>query len=231
MKKSKIIIIALTGISILVAGIITKQNFFLMLPLFVSLFVMSFQSEANRVGPLIGACNSILYTVTYIIMGVYGSAASSFLFSFPLQLMTFFNWKKNAYKKTKTVVFKKMSTKARIISLIGGLALWAILAGIFYYLKYEYAVLDSITFLFGFIIPVLTMLAYIEYTYLWIVQAVMGLFLNIQMALNDISQLTYLIYGVYALYCVICAFINVHKFYKEQQLQIKTGAEETKSEK
>ena len=215
MKKSKIVIIILTGIAILVAGIITKQKFYLMIPLFVSLFVMSFQSEANRVGALIGACNAVLYTVTYICMGVYGSAASAFLFSFPLQLMTFFNWKKNAYKKT--VVFKKMSTKMRIIFFASLCALWAILAGVFYYLKYEYAVFDSITFLLGFIVPVLTMLAYMEYTYLWIVQAVTGLFLNVQMVTNDISQLTYLIYGVYALYCVICAFINVRKFRKEQQ--------------
>ena len=215
MKKSKIVIIALTGVAILVAGILTKQQFFLMIPLFVSLFVMSFQSEANRIGALIGACNAVLYTITYICMGVYGSAASALLFSFPLQLMTFFNWKKNAYKKT--VVFKKMSTKVRIIFVAALLILWAIVAGIFHYLEYEYAVLDSISFLFGFILPVLTMLAYIEYTYLWIVQAVTGLFLNVQMVSNDVSQLTYLIYGVYALYCVICAFINVHKFYKEQQ--------------
>ncbi len=221
MKKSKIIIIVLTGIAILVSGILTKQHFFLMLPLFVSLFVMSFQSEANRVGALIGACNAVLYTITYICMGVYGSAASAFLFSFPLQLMTFFNWKKNAYKKT--VVFKRMSTKVRIISCVSGLALWAILAGVFYYLKYEYAVFDSVSFLLGFIVPILTMLAYIEYTYLWIFQAVTGLFLNIQMVSNDISQLTYLIYGVYALYCVICAFINVRKFYKEQQNEVQNS--------
>ena len=221
MKKSKIIIIVLTGIAILVSGILTKQHFFLMLPLFVSLFVMSFQSEANRVGALIGACNAVLYTITYICMGVYGSAASAFLFSVPLQLMTFFNWKKNAYKKT--VVFKRMSTKVRMISCVSGFALWAILAGVFYYLKYEYAVFDSVSFLLGFIVPILTMLAYIEYTYLWIFQAVTGLFLNIQMVSNDISQLTYLIYGVYALYCVICAFINVRKFYKEQQNEVQNS--------
>ena len=215
MKKSKIIIIALTGIAILVAGIITKQRFFLMIPLFVSLFVMSFQSEANRIGALIGACNAVLYTITYICMGVYGSAASAFLFSFPLQLMTFINWKKNAYKKT--VMFKKMSTKMRVILTVAGLLAWTILAVVCHHLEYEYAVFDSVTLLFGVVVPVLTMLAYIEYTYLWIIQAVTGLFLNVQMVSNDVSQLTYLIYGVYALYCVICAFINVQKFYKEQQ--------------
>lgn len=188
-----------------------------MIPLFVSLFVMSFQSEANRVGALIGACNAVLYTITYICMGVYASAASAFLFSFPLQLMTFFNWKKNAYKKT--VVFKKMSTMGRIIFVVAGLLVWAILAAVCHYLKYEYAIFDSVNLLFGVVVPVLTMLAYIEYTYLWIVQAVTGLFLNVQMVSNDVSQVTYLIYGVYALYCVICAFINVQKFYKEQQME------------
>lgn len=215
MKNSKIILIVATGIAILVAGILCKQEFFLMIPLFVSLFVMAFQSEANRVGALIGSINSLVYTVAYIYMGVYASAASAILFSFPVQLMTFFRWKKNAYKKT--VVFRKMTTKMRIGWSLVFLVIWGIMAAVFMHLDYEYAILDSCTFLFGFVTPVLTMLAYIEYTYLWIIQSVVGVFLNIQMVANDYKETTYLIYGVYALYCVIGAFINVNKFYKEQQ--------------
>lgn len=215
MKKGKIILIVITGVAILVAGILCKQEFFLMIPLFVSLFVMAFQSDANRIGPLIGAINSLIYTATYIYIGVYVSAASALLFSFPIQLSTFFTWKKKAYKHT--VVFKKMSNKQRCFFGLATLLLWAVLIAVFVHLKYEYAVLDSISFLFGFIIPVLTMLAYIEYTYLWIIQAFVGLLLNVQMVVNDYRQTTYLIYGVYAFYCVICAFINVRKFYLEQQ--------------
>jgi nicotinamide riboside transporter PnuC len=150
-------------------------------------------------------------------MGVYASAASAILFSFPIQLMTFSRWKKNAYKKTKTVVFRKMTTKMRIVWSGLFLVAWGIIAIIFMNFDYEYAILDSCTLLFGFVIPVLTMLAYIEYTYLWIVQCVLGVFLNIQMVVNDPKETTYLIYGVYALICVIGAFINVQKFYKEQQ--------------
>ena len=223
MKANKKVIILITGIAILIAGIICKQKFFLMIPLFISLFVMAFQADANRFGALAGAINSLIYTVAYIYMGVYASAASSLLFSFPIQLMTFFSWRKRAYKNT--VVFKKMSKKQRGIFFSGIALVWVALAVAFYFLKYEYAVLDSITFLFGFIIPIMTMLAYIEYTYLWIVQAVLGLLLNIQMVVNDYRQTTYLIYGVYALYCVICAFITVHKFYKEQQM-LKNQAQE-----
>ena len=215
MKNSKIVIIIATGIAILVAGILCKQEFFLMIPLFVSLFVMAFQSEANRIGPLIGSINSIIYTVAYIYMGVYASAASAILFSFPVQLITFFRWKKNAYKKT--VVFRKMSAKMRVSCIVAFLVVWGIMAAVFMRLDYEYAILDSCSFIFGFVIPVLTMLAYIEYTYLWIIQCIVGVFLNIQMVVNDYKETTYLIYGVYALYCVIGAFISVQKFYKEQQ--------------
>ncbi len=215
MKTYKKIIIIFTGIAILVSGIYFKQEFFLMIPLFISLFVMSFQSEANRVGSLIGAINAVIYTATYLYMGVYISAASAFFLSVPLQLATFFNWKKNAYKKT--VVFKKMSVKMRIVSLLALLVLWGVSAGILTYFKYEYAIFDTITFLLSLVVSILTMLAFIEYTYLWIVQAATGLIVNIQMVINNPKETTYLIYGVYALYCVIVAFINVQKFYKEQQ--------------
>lgn len=215
MKKGKAAVIIITGAAILTAGIICKQEFFLMIPLFVSLFVMAFQSEANRAGALIGSVNSLIYTATYIYMGVYGSAASSFLFSFPIQLMTFFSWKKRAYKKT--AVFRAMTKKQRIVFFTGLLVLWAGLTAVFYYLRYEYALFDSISFILGFVVPLLTMGAFIEYTYLWIVQGFVGLLLNVQMVMNDYRQTTYLIYGVYAFYCVICAFINVRKFYLEQQ--------------
>lgn len=215
MKTSKKIIIIITGIAILITGIICRQEFFLMIPLFVSLFVMAFQSDANRIGPLIGAINSVIYTAAYFYMGVYASAASAILFSFPIQLGTFFSWKKKSYKNS--VMFRKMTKKQIILFSSVILISWIILAGILIHFEYEYAILDSITFLLSFIVPILTMLAYIEYTYLWIIQAFIGLLLNIQMVVNDYKQTTYLIYGVYAFYCVIGAFITVRKFYKEQQ--------------
>jgi len=216
MKTDKKILIGITGAAILAAGIACKQEFFLMIPLFISLFVMRFQSDANRVGALCGAVNSLIYTGAYIYMGVYASAASALLFSFPVQLMTFFRWKKNAYKKT--AVFKRMSNKMRIVLSAVLLALWTVLAVLFIHLDYEYAVLDSISFILGFVVPVLTMLAYIEYTYLWIVTAVVTLLLSVQMVIVDYKQTTYLIYAVYCFYCIVSAFINVRKFYKEQQL-------------
>ena len=45
-------------------------------------------------------------------------------------------------------------------------------------------------------------------------------FMPMAKVINDYKETTYLIYGVYALYCVIVAFVNVRKFYKEQQEEI-----------
>ena len=215
MKLYKKIVIIITGIIILITGILTKQNALLMVPLFISLFVMGFQSEANRLGVLIGSINSLVYTGAYIYMGVYASAASAILFSFPIQLMTFFSWKKNAYKKT--VVFKRMSNKVRLLFAAGVVALWAVTAYIFTLKNYQYAIWDSYLFIMGFVVPILTMLAYIEYTYLWIVNCIIGLFLNVQMVIVDYTTATYFIYGIYALYSVIGAYMSVQRFYREQQ--------------
>ena len=115
-----------------------------------------------------------------------------------------------------------MSVKMRIISLVALLVSWGISAGVLTYFKYEYAIFDTVTFLLGLAVSILTLLAYIEYTYLWIISAFTGLIVNIQMVINNPKETTYLIYGVYALYCVIVAFINVQKFYKEQQNEKKS---------
>ena len=59
-------------------------------------------------------------------------------------------------------------------------------------------------------------LAYVEYTYLNAFGIITGLLLTVQMTVNDIGQMTYLIYGIYTSYLSIVTFINVRKFYKEQ---------------
>lgn len=185
-----------------------------MIPLFISLFIMAYQAEANRYSMLAGSLNSLLYTAAYLYMGGYGSAASAFLFSFPIQLWTFFSWQKRSYKKT--VVFKKMSSKARGIMIIAFIAIWASMAIVFTKMNYTYAILDSVSFILGFISPALRALAYVEYTYLDAFGIITGLLLTVQVTVNDIGQMTYLIYGIYTSYLSIVTFINVRKFYKEQ---------------
>ena len=59
----RLILLAVTAILITVTGILFRQNFLHILPLYVSLVVGILQSRANRYACLLGGLNSILYTV------------------------------------------------------------------------------------------------------------------------------------------------------------------------
>jgi len=95
MKKS--IIIFITFVFIAVSSVLTKQKFFIILPVFISLFINALQADANRYAYLVGSFNSLIYMGVSLYMELYASAASNLLFSFPVQLLTFIRWSKNSY--------------------------------------------------------------------------------------------------------------------------------------
>ena len=89
MKKSRLILLGITAAALTVTAVIFKQSVIRTIPLFVSLFIILLQTKANRFAYLLGGGNSILYAVSYVTMGLYGSALYAFCISFPLQIITF----------------------------------------------------------------------------------------------------------------------------------------------
>ena len=208
------ITILVTFVMIIFSSVIMKQNWIYIVPLCVSLVVMYLQADVNRYGYLLGAINSVYYGVVYISFGIYAGAVSAFLVSFPLQLVTFFNWKKHACGNS--VMLKKMSAKMRILVLTFLLVIWLT---VFFVLKSVgslYAVLDNTVTITGIACSILTLLAYIEYAPLWLINSCLVIFLNIQLVSNEPTQLSYLIYSLYCMYCTIVAYINVMKLYRAQ---------------
>lgn len=82
-----------TAALITAAGLYFHQDFFRILPLYVSLFVLIFSAKVNRYAFLIGGLNSILYAAVYFAYGLYGMAVYALVFSFPIQMLSFFRWK------------------------------------------------------------------------------------------------------------------------------------------
>lgn len=222
MKKPKItfnnIVLIITYILIITSAIIYKQPFYRLLPLLVSGIVMTLQASANRYGYLLGGLNCILYTIVYIHIKTYMSAVSAFFTSMPIQLFTFFYWHRHSYKKS--VVFKKMSAKSRIIAIILFLIVAVICISYLRQINSGYAILDSLTSLMSIFISFLTLFAYVEYTYIWPVSAFCNVLLCYKVFLNEPSQITYLISAIYSLYCVINALINVNKIHNIQKKEI-----------
>lgn len=76
LKKGRYLFpILITAAAITAAGLWFHQNFFRILPLYVSLFVMILSAQVNRYAFLLGGLNSILYAAVYFAYGLYGMAA------------------------------------------------------------------------------------------------------------------------------------------------------------
>ncbi len=209
------ILMSCTAVLITIAGVYFKQSFLRILPLYISLIVGMLQSRVNRYASLIGSMNSLLYGAVYFYYSLYGSVFSAVLFSFPIQLLTFIRWNKNKWEHS--TVLCKLSMKQRTLISAGFAvalaAMWIILPLI----GSQYVFLDSFTNLLGILIYFLTMFAFVEYTFLMIINGVIGIALYVTMLRDTPEITTYLIYSVYSLICIIFAFFEAKKLYGSQQ--------------
>ena len=208
-----------TAVLITAAGIYFHQSFLRILPLYISLIIALLQSRVNRYASLLGSMNSLLYGAVYVYYKLYGSAFSAILFSFPIQLSTFIRWNKNKWEHS--TVLRKLSGKQRILIAAGFAvalaAMWIILPLI----GSQYVFLDSVTNLIGILIYFLTMFAYVEYTFLMIINGVIGTALYITMLVDMPEMTTYLIFSVYSFICIVFAFFKARKLYDSQQNEVK----------
>lgn len=218
MRKKDIFIIILmvfTAILITIAGVYYQQSFLRILPLYVSLVISLLQTRISRFASLMGGINSLLYGAVYIYYSLYGSAFSALLFSFPIQILTFIRWNKNKWEHS--TVLRKMSWKQRVIALFGFIgalaAMWILLPLI----GAKYVFLDSIINLLGILIYFLTMFAFVEYTFLMIINGVISIILYITMLSDSPEIATYLIYSVYSFICIVFAFFQAKRLYDTQQ--------------
>ena len=203
--------------ALLASGVIFSTPFIRLLPLFLSLFIVMLQAKANRYAYIFGGLNSILYAAIYVYAGIYASAASSFFFSFPIQIFTFWNWSKNPYKKSTK--FRTMSTKARILSTLGFLVVWAGVLIALTLIGSSLALLDTSASLLGMTVSILTMLAYKEYAPLWLLSSMLSLVLNVMLTVKDITYFPYAVSATYNLICTFIAFYSVRKLCRIQNTE------------
>lgn len=209
------ILMGCTAILITVAGIYFHQSFLRILPLYISLVIGLLQSRVNRYASLIGSVNSLLYGAVYIYYKLYGSVFSAVLFSFPIQLLTFIRWNKNKWEHS--TVLRKMNMKQRILLAIGYFIALAAMWFVLPLIGSEYVFLDSATNLLGIIIYFLTMFAYIEYTFLMIINGIISIALYITMLQATPETVTFLIYSVYSFICIVFSFFQAKSLYASQQ--------------
>ncbi len=214
------ILLGITAAGITVTGIVFRQSFLRILPLYISLVISLLQSRVNRYASLMGGFNSLLYALVYVYYGLYGSAVYAVLFSCPLQLITFLKWRKNPWGKS--TVFRAMTWKQRGLLTAGMILIWCAMSAILTASGSSYVIFDSTITLMGILVSVLTMFAFIEYTVLMIPSSLLNIGLYIAMMEENPEQITYLIYTLYSFTCICTAFFRARKLYREQRAAEKT---------
>lgn len=207
--------LAVTAVLITVTGIRFKQSVFRMIPLYISLFIALFQSKVDRKAHLIGSINSLFYAAVNFSLKLYASFLSALLFSFPVQLVSYFSWKKNGVGNT--VRLRTMTKRGRIILALLFTACYAVSAFAAGHTDSDYPRLDTLVSLLGILVSFLVMYAYAEYSPLMVLSDALSVLLYLLMMRRDMAQITYLIFSTFRLICQIQAFVNVCSLLKEQQ--------------
>lgn len=207
---------AITAIGITVTGIVFKQAFFRMLPLYVSLFISLLQTRVSRYAPLIGGINSILYAMVFLHYDLFGNAVYAVAFSCPVQILTFLRWSRNKWKDS--TLLKKMNTGQRWLTVLAFALVWSAVLSVLHFSGSDYAVFDTTTSLLGILISILTMLAYIEYASLMVISGIASIGLYVGMiADGTLEQMPYLVYSIYSFVCICFTVCQAKRLFSMQR--------------
>lgn len=211
----QLVLLVVTAALITATGIIFRQSFIRILPLYNSLVVMLLVARVNRYAYLVGACNALLYGYIYFSFKLYASMVYAVCISSPIQLASFILWGKKPWGRS--TILKRLTGKQRSLVGVGFVMAWAAVMALLSLLGSSYQVLDTTITLVGILASVLTMLAYVEYAYLVFPSTILSIVLYALMLQENPAQITYLIYTVYCLICQLTSLQRVRKLYRLQQ--------------
>lgn len=198
-------------------AVIRQQTFLKTLPTLVTLVVQVMMARANRYGFLVGGCNAVLYGLAYWSEGLFFSAISAALFSFPMQVYSFFQWKNHS--KDGVVSFRILKRRDFLLWTAGTLLGWVgcvlFLGPVF--AGSDFLLPDSFLFVSGIVVTILSAVRYLESQYLSLISSVVSIGMYVVMVFRDPADMNYLIISVYNLFRVIQTAVRWTKIYLDQK--------------
>ena len=217
----KHLLLILFAIMITTVSIINRQSFIKTLPTLISLIVQVLLVAADRKAFMVGGLNSILYGISYTLDGVYFSAIYAFLISFPVQIYSFFNWKKNS--TNNKVQFKVLGKVKLPITIAVILAVWA---GVYFGLSRFFAnatlpIVDTLIFTLGVVCTFLSAFRYVDSQYVSLINSMISLIMWIMITVNNPASFNYIIISVYNTYRVAQATVSWTRQYRSDKNELR----------
>jgi nicotinamide mononucleotide transporter PnuC len=210
--------IGICAVAILACAFMFQQKWYKVLPTLNTLVILLLSARVDRRSFLIGGLNAAFYGIGYFSEGLYFSVINCLLVSMPLQLFSFFNWKKHA--DGNSTKLRTLGWKGEIVVLssmgIGCVLCYAFLLP-FFGGGQQQAGLDIFLFVIGLVITVLSMLRYVEAPYYNIVSSAANLVMWGLICSKNIANLNYLIMGAYSFFRVTQSVITWTKQYKKSK--------------
>lgn len=203
------------AVAILTCAFVFGQKWYKVLPTLNTLIILLLSARVDRRSFLLGGLNAAFYGVGYFTEGLYFSVINCLLVSMPLQLFSFFNWKKHA--DGNSTKLRTLGWKGEIVvvslTVVGCLCChWFLLP---FFAGEKQAALDIFLFVIGLVITVLSMLRYVEAPYYNLISSMANLVMWLLICTQNIADLNYLIMAAYSFFRVVQSAINWTKQYQK----------------
>lgn len=200
---------------ILISAIWVKSQLYMLLPIFIAHIYMLLQARASRYMFILSAFNAVFFGLAYITQGLYTSAAYSIAVCMPLNIISYYNWKKRTHQNETQL--RRLNRKQIFLVAAGSIVVWVLLYFIFSVLGSPYILYDNTATLIGALGVILGLFSFIECTIFQVVCCFTCVITYIRVIADQPAELPYLINNILAMGSSFVCFVNMMKIYKRQQ--------------
>ena len=214
-RPTMLLPILITFVCLLVCTAVFGQLFIKVLPCFISLIVLMLSAQANRISFVIGAANCIIYSIGFVMESLWGSVGETLLVSLPIQIVSFFVWKKSSNNGLAKI--RKLNLKGWFLLLICFSVGWIVFLYIFRLLNDSSLYLDNTLFVLSLCTAYLGIFGYMETRFIGAFSVSVSIVMWALKVRIDIRNVTYLIFSTYSLYMQIFGCIIWTRIYKKNK--------------
>lgn len=191
---------SLAAILIIFSAISREQTLIKTLPTVITLVVQLMLVRTNRLAFLLGGFNSALYAISFYDESLYFSAFFALFISMPIQIYSYFNWKKNAKGNDPNIRALPTANLLAVsaITIIAWLLLWKLPIGSL--IQGKYIAFDSLIFVIGAVSTVLSSIRFVDAQYFSLASAILSLILWIIITVKQPENINYVIIAIYNIF-------------------------------